>query len=339
MKKLLSIACLLGSFSISPLNAQPLPDLSGIYQNLILGVDLTQNVVTGYYKETYEPPNLPHLECSFYLFGKKKNGSYEIQAWSPGEKRAKSVAGELSFFSNGGSKPSALLKLGESLNRDCTALKPNLTKGQGVFFDIKNSGSWKEVRIVANPKSPYYQAPDLSSPTRDSAKRGTVLTVVERRGEWAQVQSDQKPKGWIKESDLYPTSPSAMPEPAIAGKSMPLAQTTEISAPPASQPTPNLETKDSLVEDLKAISSQAFELALQALKNPSKRNALAVKRVEMEKNLDALVSRLNVVAPSGYAEASKEIFEAFLDLRYVERETPVVSLRLNKVIQAFGKQK
>ncbi len=349
MRKLLCTAFSIGCFSIRVLQAQPSPELSGIYQELTLGVDSTHGVVTGYYDEIYEPPNMPYFECSFFLFGKRVGGKYAVQAWSPGDKKLKVTTGELSFLSAANNKPSVLLRL-EKLDRDCTAIKPNLAKGQGTYFDLKKSGAWREVRMVANPKSPYYQAPDLSSPTRNSAKRGTVLTVMERRSDWVQVESNQKPKGWLKEEDLYPIAPpgeSAKPAPPVVEKltvspskvpDSPAApeKQADSSVLPTSKPAPVLESKDALHKRLKALSAEAFEMALQVLKNPTKRTELSAKRIEMENDFNRLVSRLNTLAPSAYAEESKEIFEAFLDLHYVERAQPVVSLRLNKAIQGFA---
>lgn len=235
MKKLLSFAFFLTVFPLHILHAQSNSTPSGLYQNLTLGVDSAQGRVTGYYKEIDEPPNQPHLECSFYLAGEKAGNKYAVQAWTPVDKK-KVVAGELSFFTNENGRPAAALKLEENLSRDCTALKPNFTKGQGAPFDLKTGGAWTEVRVVAPSKTSYFQAPDSSSPARDSAKRGTVLTVTARRSEWLQVQADQKQKGWIQEADLYPVNPSAQPlqpAPVLAEKPAPPAPTPVAkSAPP-----------------------------------------------------------------------------------------------------------
>lgn len=335
MKKILSIAFSIGFFSTGWVRAQTSPEVSGVYQELTLGVDPAQGALTGYFKEIYDPPNLPHVECSFYLYGKKEGGHYMVQAWSPEDKKSIVTKGELSFFSADNSKPSVLLRL-EKLDRDCTALKPNLAKGQGAFFDLKTNGDWKEVRMVAHPKSPYYQAPDLSAPARDSAKRGAVLTVVERRSDWAQVQADQKSKGWIREADLYPTSPSggsAEPAPLVVDQVSVPAKQPDRRELPTQMPAPEIESKDLLIARLKVLNAQAFEMALQVLKNPTKRNILSAKRMEMERDFNTLVSKLKHAAPSTYPEESKEIFETLLDLQYVERDQPVVSLRLNQKIQ------
>ncbi len=348
MKKFLSTAFTICFFCVKSLQAQTSAEPSGVYQELTLGVDPSQGVVTGYYEENYEPPNMPHLHCAFYLFGKKKGESYAIQAWSPTDKKSKITDGELSFFSANGQKPSVLLRL-ERLDRDCVSIRPNLVKGQGAFFDIKKSSAWTAVRIVANPKSPYYQAPDPSSPTRNSAKRGTVLTVTERRADWAQVQSDQKPKGWIRETDLFPADPSEArnePAPTAAGKvpatppkadPTPPAKKAELIAQPAPKIASEPEPKDALIQRLKSLSVQAFEMALQVLKNPALRDTLSSKRTRMEEEFNALVSQLNRIAPSAYSEESKDIFETFLDLQYAERAQPVVSLRLNQKILGLGK--
>lgn len=340
MKKLFVFIFFAALPTISTVNAQPSAEPSGIYQNLTLGVDAKQGVLTGYYKEVYEPPNLPHLECSFFIYGKKNGTYYTLEAGTPDDKKNKMIAGQLSFYSQDASKPSVLMKLEESPSRDCRALKPTLAKDQGVYFDLQKLGSWSEVRMVAHSKAPYYQSPELSAPTRDSAKRGTILTVVGRQSGWVQVQADQKPKGWIREEDLFPMDSRAIPEnpkPFAAAKPSPAAKPVLTPAAPEPKAVAVPDTQDALIDRLLTINAQSFDMAMQVVKNPEKRKSLASQRSEKEKELNNIVSRLNVVAPLSYSETSKDIIEAFLDLQYVRQESPVVSLRLNKVIQNFGK--
>lgn len=357
MKKFLLLALAMAACGAdgATAQAQPNPPVSGIYQKLTLGVDPSQEFVTGYYDDIYEPPNLASSECRFYLYGKKTGDKYSVTAWLPGEKKAKATSGQLTFYTANPSYPSVLLKL-DTLSRDCLQLNPKLTKGEGALLDKSKGGSWTEVRIVQNPKSQYFQSPDPAAPTRGSAKRGTVLTVTTRQGGWAQVQADQKPKGWIRETDLYPrtpeeTSASAAASQAEAPKTAP-AQETATPAIVVQQPAPNTaagsspaisaaaapaESKSTLLLRLKSLNAEAFDMALQVLKNPAARASLSDKRGGMEQELNALLARLNQVDPAAYRRESPSLFETFLDLQYVRQDQQVVSLRLKAKMQDLAK--
>lgn len=78
-------------------------------------------------------------------------------------------------------------------------------------------------------------------------------------------------------------------------------------------------------------------MALQVLKDPSDRASLADKRVGMEKELNALLSRLNQVDPAAYGLESSGIFETFLDLQYVKQDQQVLSLRLKARMRDLSK--
>ncbi|MCC7343321.1 MAG: hypothetical protein IT573_00180 [Deltaproteobacteria bacterium] len=356
MKKLLLLALAMGAYGADGAKAQAQANLpvSGIYQKLTLGVDPSQEFVTGFYEDIYEPPNLASSECRFYIYGKKSGDKYSVTAWLPGEKKSKATSGQLTFYTANPNYPSVLLKL-DTLSRDCLQLNPKLTKGEGALLDKSKGGSWTEVRIVQNPKSQYFQVPDPVAPTRGSAKRGTVLTVTARQAGWAQVQSDQKPKGWIPAADLYPRTPEEAPEPAgtvaaEAPKAVP-SQKTPAPAISAKQPTPaaasaspatsslpaSSESKSSLLKRLQSLNAEALDMALQVLKDPSDRASLADKRVGMEKELNALLSRLNQVDPAAYGLESSGIFETFLDLQYVKQDQQVLSLRLKARMRDLSK--
>lgn len=348
MRKSLLIAFALCFYSSAWLQAQATSPLSGTYQKLILGVDPTQETVTGYYSEIDDPPNLPSSECTFYLSGKLQGDKYAIQAWQPGERKLLVTPGQLTLFSAENGQPSALLRL-EHLSRDCTALRPSLGKGEGALLDKSKAGAWIEVRVVKNSKSAYYQTPDLSSPQRNSARRGSVLTVTARQPGWAQIQVDKKPKAWIQESDLYPLNPEeTFSEPTKQAK--PVATTS--ASPVSSKPTaivpapappkaaeaapvaaPKLESKGVLLQRLKTLNIQAFAMALRVLANPSERNALASERSALEQELNAIVEGLNKIDPSIYRSESARISETYLDLQYIKQDQRVVSQRMQREIQ------
>lgn len=347
MKKLLLLALATGACGadLAMARAQPNHPASGVYQKLTLGVDPSQEFITGYYEDIYEPPNLASSHCRFYLYGKRTGDKYSVTAWLPGEKKSSTTSGQLTFYTANPNYPSVLLKL-DKLSRDCTELNPKLAKGEGALLDKSKGGSWTEVRIVKNPKSHYFQSPDPAAPSRSSAKRGAVLTVLTWQGGWAQVQADQKPKGWIPESDLYPRTPEessatgaiAQAEapktapikeaaaPAISAK-QPAANASVASAttPTTAAPT---ESKPVLLQRLKTLNAEAFDMALQVLKNPAGRASFSDKRGGMEQELNVLLSHLNQVDPSAYRQESPGIFETFLDLQYVKQDQQVVSLRL-----------
>ena len=334
MRKLFLAAftiCLHSSFW---LQAQISAPLSGIYQKLTLGVDLSQGTVTGYYSDIDDPPNLPSSECSFFLSGQRQGDKYVIQAWDPGKHKTEAIPGELTIFSADKGRPSALLKL-EKLSRDCSALNPKLGKAEGALLDKSQDGGWTEVRVVGNSKASYYQAPEQASPQRGSAKRGTVLLVTEGRAGWIQVQgTDQKAKGWLQNSDLYPLNPGETMAMAVkpASPVATVASPEPKAEPKAAATERRPDSKAELLQRLNALNVQAFGLALRALADPSERKGLLSPRLSLEKELDALVADLNKIDPSAYRHESARIFEAYLDLQYVRQEQPVVSLRLRQEI-------
>ena len=329
MKKIFLAAFTIAVQSSAWLQAQSPSRLSGIYQNLTLGVDSSGGMVTGYYSKVDEPPNLPSSECSFYLSGKWAGDKYALQVWRPGTQKS-ATTGELTIFSADKGRASALLKV-EKLSRDCTALNPKLGKPEGALFDKSKDGPWTEVRIVGNSKAHYSQTPSLSSPERDSAKRGTVLLVTGRQAGWLQVQANQKPKGWIQESDLYPLSPDeAMPERAELQAEPKPPSLPEPKAIPS--PKPISDSKADLLRRLKTLDTQAFALALRVLVNPSERNAIASSRLVLESELNAVVESLDKADPTAYRSEASRIYDTYLDLQFARQEQAVVSLRLRQQI-------
>ncbi len=342
MKKLFLMAFAVCLHSSAWLQAQPTSPLSGIYQKLTLGVDPSQGTVTGYYSEIDDPPNLPSSECTFYFSGKLQGDKYAIQAWQPGDRQSLVTPGQLTLFSADKGQPSALLRL-EHLSRDCTALRPKLGQGEGALLDKTKAGPWIEVRVVKNSKSSYYQTPDLASPQRSSARRGSVLTVTARQSGWAQIQVDKKPKAWIQESDLYSLNPDEtflepvkQVRPVTPAASAPVASTPAAApqiapqAAPAAAPKP--DSKGALLQRLKTLDIQAFAMALRVLANPAERNALSSERSALEQDLNAIVEGLNKIDPSAYRSESARIYETYLDLQYVKQDQRVISLRLHREI-------
>jgi hypothetical protein len=295
-------------------------------------VDPAQGTVSGYYREIDEPPNMARSECAFYFSGKLQGDRYAIQAWQPDDRKSKATSGQLTVFSADKGRPSALLKL-KRLSRDCSALNPKLDQAEGALLDKSKNGAWIEVRVVKNSKSFYYQTPDLASPQRSSARRGSVLTVTARQSGWAQIQADQKVKGWIQEADLYPLNPEETLSETAKPASPVAAAAPQVAPPTASAPAPQPDSKNVFLQRLKTLDAEAFDMALRVLANPAERNALSSKRSTLEQNLNAIVEGLNEVDPSAYRSDAERIYEAFLDLQYAKQDQPVVSLRLHREIQ------
>jgi len=345
MKKTLLFTCSAILYCAAATQTQAAASASGIYQQLILGIDPANGAVTGYYSEIDEPPNRPRSECSFFLSGKSQGDHYAIQAWQPGKAKSGATGGELQIFSGGKDGSSVRLKL-DKLSRDCTALNPKLGKAEGALLDKNKDGAWTEVRMVGNSKSSYYQSPDIASPERGSARKGSVLTVTGRQRDWAQVQANQKPRGWVQESDFYPTSPdaampksakpskpvaAAAPKPEVTTKPTP-AQEPKIESAAAPANRVKVDIKAGVLQRLKTLNSQAFDLARRVVANPAERSTLAVTASLLEKDLNAAVESLNQADPALYRGESMRIYETYLDLQFVRQPQAVVSLRLRQEI-------
>ena len=309
----------------SALHAQDMP--SGNYENLVLAVDSGAGTLSGYFSDSngYSTWSYdPHFTCRLFLTGKRDGDHYVIQAWKPADRDPIVIGGTLNPLSR--NKPAVRLALAP-LPGDCWSVNPALGKADGAKLSLQKAQPYAEVRMVSAPKAHFYAGAD-GAPGKDYVVRGDVLAVMETKGEFARVQFEGKDKGWVRQDDLFamiPVSTPRAPKLSVAEKS-----TGGARAIPGVPPK-------GLVDQLRIIDAQAFEMALSVFQDPGKRPELSPKAAQLEKDLNSTVGQLNVEDPKAYKKEGEAISETFLDLQYVKQPQQVVSRRLNQVMSSVKK--
>jgi hypothetical protein len=88
--------------------------------------------------------------------------------------------------------------------------------------------------------------------------------------------------------------------------------------------------KDSLTNELTALSERAFELAVRVLDDPAERTALAPEAKTLRARLDELTAEIQTEGADAVRELRSTISETRLDLRYAQQNSSAVSLRLGR---------
>ncbi|MFO1518243.1 MAG: hypothetical protein U1F57_01040 [bacterium] len=221
-KKIFFVFCLfLVGFSAS--GARAAQEISGVYDNLIVGVDPQTQTVTGHYENATgwdEKSNAPRFSCIFYLSGKKEGDHYRVKTWFPGYKKEEVarfgdlIEGTLQFGEQD-KKTTVTLKL-QGEHGGCWNVDPQLKEKEGETFFPVVTGTWKEIRIVSAPKAYFYEKPDLATKQRPYLVKGNAFRVYEKKPGWVlgdyqntEAEKGKSPitKGWIQESDLYSPTP------------------------------------------------------------------------------------------------------------------------------------
>lgn len=197
-------------FPLALLAAGNNPATSGVYAELLVGVDPQTQTVTGYYQNgtgSNADHSGPQFSCVFYLVGKKTGESYAVQTWFPGDPKLKKlIGGELRWTAGEGKNPALLLKLKE-LPGGCGMVDPDLASPQGEQMLLDTPGQWREVRVVAAKRAHFFENPEAIAPRKSYVVQGDGLRVWEQRPGWVQADFEGKNKGWVKEEDLYPNQP------------------------------------------------------------------------------------------------------------------------------------
>jgi len=183
---------------------------SGVYGELLLGVDPQTQAMTGYYLNgtgMNSQNNGPQFSCIFYLTGKKAGESWAIQTWFPADAKKSIISGEIRFLPGAAGKPPAIaLKLKEA-PPGCAMAAPDLAQAEGENLPLDTPGQWTEVRVVAAKQAHFYDSPSAPAPRKGYVVQGDALRVWAKQAAWVQVDYEGKNKGWVKEGDLYPNHP------------------------------------------------------------------------------------------------------------------------------------
>jgi hypothetical protein len=183
---------------------------SGLYGNLILGVDGTK--VTGVFANSRAgsgTEDAPQFSCSFLLRGTATadgKGTMPVTVWRPSEgaqtDRAQ-TSGTLTV-----EQGTAKLSL-EGEPPGCAETGDRFG-GKAYEEPAVKTGQWTAARMVSGAAVRLQEAPVSGGSGRGRVSKGEVVVVDRKIGPWLQVETvfTQKPvKGWLRESDLYGSEP------------------------------------------------------------------------------------------------------------------------------------
>jgi hypothetical protein len=154
---------------------------SGIYQNLLIGVDGRTGVMTGAYSETRNPPDGPSFSCIFAIRGRLHKGA--ITAGFPG---LAGISGGVLNFGQEASVKTAFLKL-EEQQLGCMQASPMDFLG-GEKLDMSQAKSWQAVLIVTAKRAYFHNSPNSQDRRRSYLVYGDCVGVIEIRENWAKVE-------------------------------------------------------------------------------------------------------------------------------------------------------
>ena len=181
---------------------------SGRYAELIVGVDQTSGVITGYYENGTgwdDQTKSSRFTCSFYLYGTKQGDSFKIITWWPGDDLADSVInGRLDFKADG-----SIDVLLESEHGGCWNVQHFADKDSPANLILDKPGSWTSVRVVKVRRAYFYDKPSQQTRRRSYLTKNDAIRVFSNKPGWVEAEYgvDKISKGWLKESDLYDFMP------------------------------------------------------------------------------------------------------------------------------------
>lgn len=80
-------------------------------------------------------------------------------------------------------------------------------------LSILAPAKWIEIRMAAEKRVYFHKNANLESKTRIYITKGDVISVMEYKGEWANVVYIGETKttsGWVKSSQLFPSVKSSL---------------------------------------------------------------------------------------------------------------------------------
>lgn len=171
---------------------------SGIYKNLLIGIDTQTGVITGAYHDERSPTISPSFSCIFALKGNKKERI--INVGFPGEKKL--ALGEIKFQEMLGKKV-VFLKLDEQQPGCLQTTSFNFL--QGDTLELTKSKPWISVMIVVAKKATFYNAPNTRKKRRDYVVYSDCVGILEIVNDWVKVEYVSENRsliGWLRLKDL-----------------------------------------------------------------------------------------------------------------------------------------
>jgi hypothetical protein len=166
--------------------AQAAPQIaSGAYDNtLLVGVDPTTGVVTGYF-DMNQGDTEPSFSCIFYFKGRLVGGSANIESYFPDDPKGDLIHGVLT------AKGPAQVRLTlQTEHGGCGQVFHFADADQPADFVLPSAKPWTSVRVVQAAKAYFYPAP--------GAAHGRAYLV---KGDG--VGDKRTSSGWLRETDLY----------------------------------------------------------------------------------------------------------------------------------------
>jgi len=207
-KSILAIAIVLSLSNTVGIAQDKLKPRSGQYDELLIGIDQDNGVVTGFYENATgwdEKTKTPRFVCSFYLYGEQRGDSFKISTWWPGDDLEDTINGELRFNADG----SVSVRL-ESEHGGCWNVNHFADKDPSNH-SLDKPGSWTSIRVVRVRTAYFHDKPDEQTRRKGYLVKDNVIRVFSHTPGWvlAEYGDEKVSRGWIKESDLYDSRPTA----------------------------------------------------------------------------------------------------------------------------------
>lgn len=201
------MAIVLSMSSIVGMGQTKIGPSSGIYAELIVGVDQRNGVITGYYENGTgwdDETKSSKFTCIFYLYGVKQGDSFKIVTWWLGNDAAESlVNGRLDFKADG-----SIEVLLESEHGGCWNVQHFADRDRPTNLSLDKPGSWTSIRVVKVRRAYLYDKPNQTR-RRAYLTKHNVIRIFSNKPGWVEAEYgvDKIIKGWVKESDLYDFKP------------------------------------------------------------------------------------------------------------------------------------
>jgi hypothetical protein len=191
MKKIVVLSLLLKlSFSYCQIK-------SGEYDDgLNLAYNPINNLITGFY-ENYtgldEETNNPRFSCVFYIKGVYKKSKIGIESYSPLDKEADLINGEIKLINLN----TIAIKLQDE-HGGCWNVQP--FKDEFVTFSLYQKKNWIEIRYINTPKSYFYKNKTEESKQKSYLVKGDIIYIDKIEDKWIHCiyKANKTVSGWIK---------------------------------------------------------------------------------------------------------------------------------------------
>jgi len=159
--------------------------ISGDYDGLLLAVDPSRQLVTGYF-ESYTVAG--QFSCIFYLRGNLGNSVTKIKTWFPSEKDPKEIIEGVIKETSVEGQPAVTVKL-EKEHGGCWNVQNFAdSAAEQSLWRLTEAGKWKEIRVVSSPRSYFHDKPQDGTKRKAYVVTGNALRVYEINAGWMRAE-------------------------------------------------------------------------------------------------------------------------------------------------------